>query len=243
MEIAIIDDSSLDRAILRNLAKKFFEDRKNIYGICPQFSEFESGEAFLKNYTVGKYRIIFLDIYMNELTGMDVAKRVFALDKECSIIFSTTSDDHQLEGYSVHAVGYVIKPISSNINSLYNSMEYVASRLQLDIAGINVHSCFGELHIYFKNVIYIDCLDRTVYIHLVDGDIKLLGRYSDYEGIFLADQRFLECYRNIIVNMDYIDIPLDYDFILKSGEKLPISRRKKANVLARYMTYFIRKRG
>lgn len=82
-----------------------------------------------------------------------------------------------------------------------------------------------------------------MYLHLVDGELKLLGKYSDYESIFLADQRFLECYRNVIVNMDYIDIPLDYDFILKSGEKLPISRRKKANVLERYMTYFIRKRG
>jgi hypothetical protein len=43
--------------------------------------------------------------------------------------------------------------------------------------------------------------------------------------------------------MDYIDTPADCDFILKSGEKLPISRRKKSTVLGAYITYFIKKRG
>ena len=54
----------------------------------------------------------------------------------------------------------------------------------------------------------------------------------------LAGNRFLECYRNIIINMNYIDAPIAYDFILKSSKKIPISRRKKAPVMGKYMFYF-----
>jgi Response regulator of the LytR/AlgR family len=243
MEIAIVDDLIEERAIVRRLANKYFEDRKELYDISPNFAEFENGEAFLENYASGKYEIVFLDIYMNKLTGMDVAKRIATLDRNCSIIFFTTSDEYQLEGYGVHAVGYIMKPVCDNIPALYTAMDYAASRLQMDKAGITVSTDCGEVHLYYRNILYIDCIDRTVYIHLADRVLKVCGKYGDYQKRFLSDSRFLECYRNVIVNMDYIDIPLDCDFILKSGEKLPISRRKKSNVMENYMMYFIKKRG
>lgn len=243
MEIAIVDDLVEDRAIIRHLANKYFEDRKELYDISPNFAEFESGEAFLENYASSKYEIVFLDIYMNKLTGMDVAKRIAALDRNCSIIFFTTSDEHQLEGYGVHAVGYIMKPVVDHIPSLYTAMDYAASRLQMDKAGIRVLTDCGEVHLYYRNILYIDCIDRTVYIHLADRVLKVCGKYREFQNSFLSDSRFLECYRNVIVNMDYIDTPLDCDFVLKSGEKLPISRRKKSNVMENYMMYFIKKRG
>lgn len=242
MKIAIIDDLTEERAILRHLVNKYFEDRKELYNISPNFEEFENGEAFLENYASGKYEIVFLDIYMNKLTGMDVAKRIATLDRNCSIIFFTTSDEHQLEGYGVHAVGYIMKPVVDHIPALYTAMDYATSRLQMDKAGIKVSTDYGEMYLYYRNILYLDCIDRTVYIHLANRTLKVCGKYKDYQNRFLSDSRFLECYRNVIVNMDYIDIPLDCDFILKSGEKLPISRRKKSNVMEKYMLYFI-KRG
>lgn len=243
MEIAIVDDLRNERTIIRDIAYKYFEDRKELYDISPNFVEFENGETFLENYTPGKYAIVFLDIYMDELTGIDVAKRIAALDRNCSIIFFTTSDEHQLEGYGVHAVGYIMKPVTDHLPALYTAMDYAASRLQMDKAGITVLTDCGELHLYHRNILYIDCIDRTLYIHLTDRVLKVLGKYGDYQNSFLSDNRFLECYRNVIVNMDYIDTPADYDFILKSGEKLPISRRKKSTVMGSYMMYFIKKRG
>jgi DNA-binding LytR/AlgR family response regulator len=243
MEIAIVDDLRDERTIIHGIAYKYFEDRKELYDISPNFVEFENGETFLENYTPGKYAIVFLDIYMDEITGIDVAKRIAALDRNCSIIFLTTSDEHQLEGYSVHAVGYIMKPIMDHLPALYTAMDYASSRLEMDKAGTTVVTDCGELHLYYRNILYIDCIERTVYIHLADKVLKVLGKYGDYQNSFLSDSRFLECYRNVIVNMDYIDTPADYDFILKSGEKLPISRRKKAAVMGSYMMYFIKKRG
>ena len=243
MQIAVVDDLKDERALIRRFAGKYFEDRKEIFDVSPDFIEFENGEAFLESYAPGRFELAFLDIYMDKLTGVDVAKRIAALDRNCSIIFFTTSDEHQLEGYGVHAVGYIMKPVEDHISALYTAIDYATERLRMDKANIIVPSECGKLCLYYRNILYIECIDRTLYIHLADRVLKVLGKYADYQSIFLSDNRFLECYRSVIVNMDYIDTPADCDFILKSGEKLPISRRKKSSVLESYMSYFIKKRG
>lgn len=243
MQIAVVDDLKDERALIRLFAYKYFEDRKESLGVSPDFIEFENGEAFLESYAPGRFEIVFLDIYMDKLTGVDVAKRIAALDRNCSIIFFTTSDEHQLEGYGVHAVGYIMKPVEDHISALYTAMDYATERLQMDKANIIISAECGKLQLYYRNILYIECMGRTIYIHLADRVLKVLGKYSDYQSIFLSDSRFLECYRSIIVNMDYIDTPADCDFILKSGEKLPISRRKMSSVMGSYMSYFIKKRG
>lgn len=241
MNIALVDDLREERVLVKNFIHSYFEERKDFFDVCPSFTEFENGEDFLKSYVPGKYQIIFLDIYMDKLTGMDVAKRIVSLDKDCYIIFSTSSDAHLLEGYDVHAVGYILKPVEKHISSLYTSLDYILSNIQLDQKGLTVLTSYGELFLYYKNILYIECNDKSVHIHLTDQKLKVIGKYRDYQNMFLSDKRFLECYRNIIVNMDYIDTPVECDFILKSGEKLPISRRKKASVMQEYMLYFIKR--
>ncbi|GMQ62006.1 LytR/AlgR family response regulator transcription factor [Vallitalea maricola] len=243
MRIAIVDDLKNERTLVQKLASQYFDDRKTLYDVTPHFEEYETGERFLENYIPGKYEIVFLDIYMDKITGIDVAKRIATFDKDCSIIFFTTSDEHQLDGYSVHAIGYIMKPISDHLPAFYTAMDYAASRLLMDQAGITVTTDCGEIYLHYRNIVYIDCIGRTTYFHLTNMDLTVLGKFKDYQPIFLADNRFLECYRNIIINMDYIDRPDNDDFILKSGEKLPISRRKKATVLENHMTYFVKKRG
>lgn len=242
MEIAIVDDIKDERALIRCLTDKYFEEKKDLCNVSPKFVEFESGEAFLEKYTPGQYELVFLDIYMDKITGIDIAKQIADFDRNCNIIFFTTSNDHLLDGYEVHAVGYIIKPIESHIDHFYNAMDYVFSKLELDNVGITVSTDFDSLYLYYKNILYIDCHNRTIYVHFANKVLEILGQYNDYKDKFLSDKRFIECFRSIIVNMDYIDTFIDSDLILKSGEKLPISRRRKTTVIKKYMMYFIHKR-
>ncbi|PHV72213.1 hypothetical protein CS063_01690 [Sporanaerobium hydrogeniformans] len=240
MEIAIVDDLKEERILIKNLADKYFKERKERYDVTPHFEEFKNGEDFLKSYAPGKYQLVFLDIYMDKLTGIDVAKRIASLDKACSIIFFTSSNDHLLEGYDVHAVGYILKPVENHIASFYTALDYVCSKIELDQKGLIVLTNYGDLFLYYRNILYVECMDKALYIHLIDRTLKVIGKYKDYQHVLLSDDRFLECYRNIIVNMHYIDASTDCDFILKSGEKIPISRRKKASVMGKYMLYFMK---
>lgn len=243
MKIAIVDDAKEQRNALIPIVKQYFEDRKERFIISPEWKEYDSGEDFLLQFKPKYFELVFLDIYMKEMNGINVAKRVAALDKNCGIIFFTTSDEHQLEGYGVHAAGYIMKPVSDHIPFLYTAMDYIMDKLQPDISGITVQTDFGELHLYYHNILYLDCTGRKLHLHLTNYDINIMGKYEDYQQQFLSDSRFIECYRNIIVNMDYIEAPLDCDFVLRNGERLPISRRKKAEVMGIYTKHFIYSSG
>ena len=243
MEIAIVDDLEAERKSVRDLVLEYFKTHSTLYNITPSFFEFESGEAFLNTYQPGNYQLVFLDIYMNKLTGIDVAHRINSLDKKSNIIFFTTSEEHMLDGYDVHAVGYLLKPVTEHTISFHKAMDRVMEKLNLDNSSIFVETGFGKHSIFHRNIIYLECSTRSLFIHMGIDTFRLVGKYADYSQMLLCDKRFLECYRNIIVNMDYIDVALETDFILKSGERIPISRRKKSEVMEKYMAYFIEKRG
>lgn len=242
MEIAIVDDLQAERSTIRRIILEYFNNNKTLYGITPIFSEFENGESFLDTYHPDKYQLILLDIYMNKLTGIDVANRITTLDKKCNIIFFTNSEDHMLDGYDVHALGYVLKPVTNHISALYKAISHAMDRLSIDNSSVPVITEFGEHSIFYRNIIYLESSIRNLYVHFSSETIHISGRYSDYKNQLLKDNRFLECYRNLIVNMDYIDTPLEDELVLKNGEKIPISRRKKIEVMGKYMTYFIERR-
>lgn len=242
MEIAIVDDLYEEREEIHTLISKFFSDNKKFYNIVPSFTKFNCGEDFMQSFKQGKFQLVLLDIYMKEFTGIDIAKKLYDLDKNCNIIFFTSSLDHILEGYDVQAAGYILKPASKNYLSLAKALNRVMEKINIDNSSITLLTEFGENTVFYRDIVYLEISMRNIYVHFVSGTIHVLGKFSDYEKQLLLDKRFLECYRNIIVNIDYVDKSLDYDFILKNGEKIPISRRKKAEVMNNYTTYLIERR-
>lgn len=243
MRIALVDDLASERENVRSLVLEYYKIHRKQYQILPEFFEFDSGEAFLESFSTGNYAFVLLDIYMKELTGVEVAQRLVTLDKNCSILFFTTSTDHMLDGYDVHALGYVLKPVVEHVPSLYKAIDRVMEKYNFDSSSLRVTTEHGSHLVLFQNIVYLECAARSLFLHIASDRIDITGKYADYSAPLLKDTRFLECYRNIIVNMDYIDVALESDFILKSGEKIPISRRKKSEVMEKYMAYFIEKRG
>ena len=91
MRIAVIDDTLQDRKAAIALAKEYFIQRKEYENMQIFFDEYDSGEAFLKSYIKGIYDVLFLDIYMKSLTGIDIARQISLSDENCHIIFFTSS--------------------------------------------------------------------------------------------------------------------------------------------------------
>lgn len=243
MKIAVVDDLSEERAEIIHLVKTYFLNRFQTYGIIPEFCEFESGESFLENFEPYTYKLAFLDIYMNEMTGVETAQKLLHLDKQCRIVFFTTSTDHLLEGYGVHALSYVLKPVRQHQSALIQTLDYYMDLLDVDNKGISIRTPQGERYLLYKNIVYIESSVRNLCFHLPYEVLKVQGTYVEYAEKLLQDERFLESFRNLTVNMDYISRPLDRDFLLKTGEEIPISRRKKSDVLGKYTQYFINRRG
>ena len=100
MRIAIVDDIETERALL----KMRLERQLSLYGVETEILEFDSSESFLAAEKERHFTVVFLDIYMKGLSGMDAAKELRKTDADCFLIFTTTSTDHALEGFQ--AVSY-----------------------------------------------------------------------------------------------------------------------------------------
>lgn len=243
MRIAVIDDNSQDRKAAITLAKEYFIQRKEYENIQIFYDEYHSGEDFLKSYIKGIYDILFLDIYMKSLTGIDIARQVSLTDENCHIIFFTSSEEHYPESYEVHAKGYVTKPLKESSYAFCNAMDYVMKQLSLQFSGLTIFLNGSEVFCPFKEILYFEVNNRKLYFHLLEKTFEVSGKYLDYSQELLNDTRFLECYRSLIINMDYIQNYDEDNFLLKNNERLPISRRKKQMVLNQYMKYFLGKRN
>ena len=97
MRIAVVDDGAADRLWLTGELEALLA-RRRLEGTVEAF---DGGKPFLEAARAERFQMIFLDIYMEGLGGVETARRLRAFDPDCLLVFSTFSTDHALEGYRV----------------------------------------------------------------------------------------------------------------------------------------------
>ena len=104
LNVAICEDNRLELTYLLNIINE-----STIPTTCTTFN---SGEDFIKDYEVGVYDLIYMDIYMKGMTGIDTIKTIREVDPNVLVAFTTTSLDFTLESYRLDAIKYIEKPVS-----------------------------------------------------------------------------------------------------------------------------------
>ena len=100
-KIAICDDEPA----VRKQMEAYFKELESVFCI----SYFESGEALLESDVL--YDVIFLDIDMKGISGIDTARKIRVRDKKAKIIYVTAYEDFREYAFGVHAFGYLVKPV------------------------------------------------------------------------------------------------------------------------------------
>lgn len=231
MKIAIVDDLKSDRDILNEKLNQYAKCNNIKY----ELTDFSSAEEFLEDFEVGKFQIVFLDIYMDKITGMDAAKQIFKTDSLCKIIFLTTSEEFARQSYSVNAVYYLIKPIEDE--EFLHAMELCKLKPDYNVPMISIKKN-GSVHsIETELIYYIDVYQHTTRIHLYNNVIELYTNFSEFIAPLKSDRRFSVCSRGIMVNFQHVkDIENDC-FMMNNGEAVLISRRNKRNIQEQWYGY------
>lgn len=237
MNIAIIDDIADDRRILANHLNTYMAEHK----IAFQKQEFSSAEDFFDHFREIHFNLVFLDIYMNGMNGMEAAQKLYKLDKNCKIIFLTTSVEHAQMSYSVHAVYYLMKPVNQvqfeqAMDFCNLKPDYPVPFLSLTIDGI-------DRQIDTEQILYIDYQSRRVHIHFSDHFITLNKGFSEVAELLKPDDRFLTIFRGVMVNMQHIAGCDDIFFILDNGKHLQITIRNKKAIIQAYRNYVFNHMG
>ena len=243
MKIAIVDDErdeliSAETYLRQYLRENWAEDEPNI-----QIETFSCAKDLLKIFKPGMYQLVILDIRMPEINGMQTAQIIRARgDNEVNIVFLTSSDDYILNGYRVFAVGYFMKPITNRADEFAKTFKHIFPKFCKKNPELVLNVDGNEVLIPYGNIFYVDIEDgHRLCVHLADRKILTMNSYADIWEILSQDERFLESYHRIILNMDYVKLMKEDDFILINDALVPISKRKKKEVKVKYMRYFARK--
>jgi DNA-binding LytR/AlgR family response regulator len=185
---------------------------------------FKSGEAFLHTFAAGKYDLIFIDIYMSGISGVNVAEHIREADKNVTLAFTTSSLEHTLESYRLGAIKYLEKPLKEHD---------VLEALELSVMKKKSRACVTLLiggkykDILLDEIIYFEHRNHAVIVHTISGELRTSQSVKlDAVDAKVPSPPFLRCHYSFIVNLNYVQSrDKEYpDFIMTGGVRVPITR-------------------
>ncbi len=230
MKIAICDDNIIDRGIISDFLHIYMEQKS----ISADLTEYESGVNLLYDVEDGcYYDIVFLDIYMSKIHGMDIARLLRERSYNGKIIFLTSTPDYAVDSYEVEAAGYLLKPHD------YNKIRHLLDRI-FDISDVGTFHFSVRNTVYsipYGEIVYVESSNNVCILHKNDGtSYTIYQKLSEIEKQ-LDDNRFLRCHQSYIVNMSYIS-KADKQFELTTGDVVLIRQRNLKEIRDIYLEYF-----
>lgn len=216
-QIAVCDD---DKNITAKLKTAILE-------ICPenQVQVYHDGTKLLDSATA--FDIIFLDIDMPGMNGIETAKRIRTKDKSVKIIYLTSYAEYVHYAFSVHAFAYLLKPFKKEMieKQLMDAKEYRQEPVESKIIRFETEEGMQDFAV---NEIY--------YLEYVGRKVKMVTKQGDFlirEGIHaLAEQvepyGFLMPHKSFSVNLYHVKIIKGYDIVMMNGDVVPLSQKKSS---------------
>lgn len=190
----------------------------------------------------GNYDILFLDILMPGLSGIQAAHEIREFDRAAKIVFLTSSPDFAVESYEVRAYDYILKPVSKE--RIYRMLDELISETQKPQEGLTVKTQKGVAFILFSRLAYVEVMHKTLFFHLADGSVKEVNSsLAAFEDKLLSRPEFIKVHRSYMVNLWHINEVGSKELITTTGKTVPISRLLYGKVREKYMEHLFVEKG
>ncbi len=241
ISIAIIEDEEVHRKLLEQFLTNWSKANNTMIGV----SCFTSAESFLFEWEIRKdFDILFVDIQMKAMNGMDMAKRIREKDADISIVFTTGIMDYVQEGYEVAAMYYLTKPLAEE--KVRKCMDKVCKKRKME-KYVLVHTGEELRRLAECSITYIEARGHGAVLEmkLPDGTYQLLEvteSISELEKVLDA-ARFVKCHRSYLCNIECIANIGKTGIVLDSKSEVPVSRRMYESVNRAFIRYFSDREG
>lgn len=229
MDITIIEDEKEQQELLKTFLRKYLNEKMLPY----QITTYKNGESFLKEYRQGKADLIFMDIQLGEghENGMEISKALRKIDNDVLLVFVTNMSQFAVEGYSVDAIDFIVKPIQYEPfrMKMEKACHLLLSKSHMKNILISVEG--GSKKILAGDILYVEVSNHDLYYHTKNGEYKvrmtLRNALEQLEGL-----PFSQCNSCYLVNLHYVEkIEKEY-VILSNGESLKMPRTRRKDFLA-----------
>lgn len=230
IKIAICDDEKVYRDVILDYINSYESEANNL-----NIVQFECGEDIIEQYKNGQtFDLIFLDVEMKQLSGVETGKVIREVDKNVMFVFITNHQQYVPDAFVLNAFQFLLKPLNQDLFNreferalnTYNKMKFqykIVYKEQVNVLKTG-------------DILYIETYDRHLRATTQNQKYKYLGNISA-EEIKLQTYNFIRCHKCYLVNMKHITNISNNDFIMSNGDIIPISKRLKHGVISSFNRY------
>ena len=229
MKIAICDDEI-------NFQKELQKELEKYYGVLEvEIEVFNSGNDFLERFDNNPmdFQIIFMDIEMPGLNGLDVSKRIREVNQSVPIIFLTSHTELAMDGYEVEAFRFLDKPLRmeklADTLSAFDKLRLLDSKIELQD---------GEriLLVEWKEIQYVQSENVYINVYLENDRYLIRKKLSEMEEQ-MPKQIFYKPHRSYLVNLRFMKSFDGKKILMNNGVEIPLSRGKQNELKTALMNY------
>ncbi len=228
IRVAILEDEKEQAELLESYLYRYGKENSLEFDVTVEYNALN----FLDRYNFN-YDIVFTDIKMPYIDGMEVAENIRERDGNVIIIFVTNLVNYAVRGYKVNALDFILKPI--RYYSLSLTLLRAVERVQKRRKCITVRCDETVRRIDVSDIKYVEIIGHKLVYHTLRGDFSKYGTLTEAEKE-LKDFNFYKCNNCYLVNFAFVDFIEGYD-VTVGGEVLGISHPKKKGFLSAFLAY------
>ncbi len=232
INIAMVEDDANEVERIKKYLEQYGKESKENFNM----RHFPDGLEFLEKYRP-EIDVVFMDIEMPFLNGMDAAKKLRKFDGSVPLIFITNLKQYALKGYEVEAMDFLVKPVSyASFSTMMNRVcTRLAARTESEIV---IQNAQGGFRLKVSDIYYVEVIKHYIVFHTPSGEIQMWGSLTDIEKRLPAE-RFARCNSCYLVNLAYAK-RVDGNDLYVGDDMIAISRGKKQEFMQRLLKYMER---
>lgn len=236
LKIAICDDEKIFGDKVEVLLREYLEYCDEQFEI----DRYSSGKELvaLKN-DMKQYNIIFLDINMDEMDGIETAKKIREVSDDIYIIFVTAFIKYTVKGYEVDGFRYLLKNDPNFKDCFEECMDSLFKKIKTVSEKKTYSFVEGEHTFFTSKLMYIESRLHKLEFHILEDEPKTytLRETLDRMEKDLNNSVFVRIHQSYLVNLAFIKSVGREGVVLKDGMSLPVARSRYKDVHDRFMNY------
>lgn len=233
--IAICDDDMIFGKRLKELVASYFLRKQ----LSCEIDVYQSGKEFVAlKYKLNRYHIVFLDINMKEMDGIETARNLRHFNQETYLVFVTAFIGYTLEGYKVDAIRYILKTERNFEDLVYESLDAICEKMEYQPHVHLFDFLEGKKVISLEKIVYVESKLHKLYFYVIENEIAIYTMYNTLNHIArFFPEEFVRAHQSFLVNLEYVSEINRCELLLSEGMSIPLARSRIKEVNRKFISY------